>query len=139
MRKQQKDRARAEHTKKMAISQRGLEECVFFATVYSRCFSQPRLMSYQVPQRGEEKAIPQDGAGGGAEKVERKQCKRLMLHLVLCFKHGHKIQSFLNMISLLQGCRFCVLTSFSFFWICQKKLSASVLQMVPLDQKYAHA
>jgi hypothetical protein len=79
MRKQQKDRARAEHTKKMAISQRGLEECVFFATVYSRCFSQPRLMSYQVPQRGEEKAIPQDGAGRGAEKVERKQCQGLML------------------------------------------------------------
>jgi hypothetical protein len=36
-------------------------------------------MSYQVPQRGEEKAIPQDGAGRGAEKVERKQCQGLML------------------------------------------------------------
>jgi hypothetical protein len=42
------------------------------------------------------------------------------------------------MMSLLQGCRFC-LTSFSLFWIRQKKLSASVLEMVPLDQKYAHA
>lgn len=31
MRKQQKDRARAEHTKKISISQRGLEECVFIA------------------------------------------------------------------------------------------------------------
>jgi hypothetical protein len=30
MRKQQKDRARAEHTKKIAISQRGLEECGCF-------------------------------------------------------------------------------------------------------------
>jgi len=31
MRKQQKDRARAEHTKKISISQRGLEECVLMA------------------------------------------------------------------------------------------------------------
>jgi hypothetical protein len=61
MRKQQKERARAEHTKKIAISQRGLEECA--------CLS-PRIMlsphDFQVPQRGEKKAISQAGAGGGS-------------------------------------------------------------------------
>jgi hypothetical protein len=40
-------------------------------------------MTYQVPQGGEKEEISQDGAGGGAEKVERKQCKRLMLILVV--------------------------------------------------------
>jgi hypothetical protein len=53
MRKQQKERARAEHTKKIAISQRGLDECAV-AVLHSGCL----LMIFQVPQRGEKEAMP---------------------------------------------------------------------------------
>jgi hypothetical protein len=71
MRKQQKERARAEHTKKIAISQRGLEECACLPRIM------PSAYDHQVPQRGEEEAISQDGARGGSQEVKRKQRERL--------------------------------------------------------------